>query len=176
MRCCPRQQGRYYRGLRANHQCLCLQDPRAHPYRRLSNCASRCPSSTGRQSPGGTSEPWWSGLRLHPRPHPQGVTQCQIWPWEVCLALEAEPSNPSSVQPLLISPGSTDPTSQLKTQGQYTAAKSTLRAPEGRTVMNGVSGTIRPVSPEVTWSSKTERGRTEKTKTILIFLLQKKKL
>ena len=33
-------------------------------------------SSTGRQSPGGTSEPWGSGLRLLPPPHPQGVTQC----------------------------------------------------------------------------------------------------
>ena len=40
--------------------------------------------------------------------------------------------------------------------------------------MNRVSGTIRPIPSELTWSLKEREGRAEKTKMILIALPQKR--
>ena len=64
---------------------------------------------------------------------------------------------------------------QAFTRRLFFWAVEALRAPEVRTVMNRVSGTIRTVSPEVTWSSKDRKRESRKDKNDLNFPNTKKK-
>lgn len=83
--------------------------------------------STGRQSTRDTGEPWWSGLRLFPAPHPQGLTQCLI------PALQRAPGPGSralwsqlGAAPAHLAPQHWPPSLSKKPQVHCTAVESTL--------------------------------------------------